>query len=94
MEFASFLDAVDGPVGVAPKLATLKKGIADNRSIHASESAMSWIQSEIQFLEYRLEVVSSWPESDRKRVTMQAIFSQLERYTGAMAAKAAGGSAA
>jgi len=94
MEFASFLSAVDGPVGVSPKLATLKKGIADNRSIHASDSSKTWVQSEIQILEYRLEVVSSWPESERKRVTMRAIYSQLERHADAMAAKAAGGSAA
>jgi hypothetical protein len=38
------------------------------------------MESEVQFLEYRLEVVSEWPDSDRKRATIRAILSQLERH--------------
>lgn len=37
------------------------------------------MHSETPFLEYRLQVVSSWPESDRKRATIEAILSQLQR---------------
>lgn len=70
---------VDGPVGVTPKLATWRNREADNRSIHARSSLM---ESEVQFLEYRLAVVSSWPDSERKRATILAILSQLERYSG------------
>ena len=32
-------------------------------------------QTEVQFLEYRLEVVASWPESGRKRAALEAIIS-------------------
>jgi hypothetical protein len=60
-----------------PKLATWRNRIADNRTIHTKYSLMD---SEIQFLEYRLEVVSEWPDSDRKRATILAILSQLERH--------------
>ncbi|HMD48763.1 MAG TPA: hypothetical protein VKG79_06685 [Bryobacteraceae bacterium] len=37
------------------------------------------MHSETPFLEYRLQVVSSWPESDRKRATIDAILSQIKR---------------
>jgi hypothetical protein len=30
-------------------------------------------QSEIRFLEYRLDAISRWPPSERKRVTAEAI---------------------
>jgi hypothetical protein len=40
---------------------------------------MRSMYSETPFLEYRLQVVSSWPESDRKRATIEAILSQMER---------------
>ncbi len=39
------------------------------------------MESEVQFLEYRLAVVSSWPDSERKRATILAILSQLERHS-------------
>ena len=67
---------MDGPVGEAPKLATWKTRSAGNRTIHAKLSSM---HSETPFLEYRLQVVSTWPESDRKRATIDAILSQMER---------------
>ena len=37
------------------------------------------MHSETPFLEYRLQVVSSWPESDRKQATIDAILSQMQR---------------
>jgi hypothetical protein len=37
------------------------------------------MHSETPFLEYRLQVVSTWPESDRKRATIDAILSQMQR---------------
>lgn len=43
------------------------------------------MQSEINFLKYRLQVVQTWPDSDRKRATIAAILSQLERHTGSKA---------
>lgn len=36
--------------------------------------------SEIKFLQYRLEVVESWPESERKRVLREGILSRLTRF--------------
>jgi hypothetical protein len=53
--------------------------MADSRSIHTT---IPWMQAEIHFLEYRLEVVRAWPESARKQATIAAILSQLERLTG------------
>ena len=35
------------------------------------------LQSEIRFLEYRLEVVESWPDSGRKRASIEAILLRL-----------------
>lgn len=34
---------------------------------------------EVNFLRYRLEVVNSWPESDRKRVVLESILGRLGR---------------
>ena len=69
---------MDGPVGnIAPKLATWNNRQADSRSIHTI-----WMRAEIQFLEYRLEVVRGWPESARKRATITGILSELQRHTG------------
>lgn len=68
---------MDGPGGqIAPKLVPWKTRNAVNRSIHANLTCM---QSEIYFLQYRLEVVNSWPESERKQATIAAILHQLER---------------
>jgi hypothetical protein len=73
----SFLNAVDGMVGGnAMKLSTLKNGLAGNRSIRARVALDEW---EVRFLEYRLEVVGSWPDSGRKLATIEAIMLRLER---------------
>ena len=56
------------------KLANSTNGLAGNRSIHANWLLHDW---EIRFLEYRLEVVASWPESPRKDATIQAIVLRL-----------------
>ncbi len=46
--------------------------IAGNGSSPANGS-----QSDIRFLEYRLEVIGSWPESDLKQALMDAISQRL-----------------
>ncbi len=38
--------------------------------------------TEIQFLEYRLDVVTSWPESGRKRAALEAIYFRLNGSPG------------
>lgn len=35
------------------------------------------LQSEVRFLQYRLEVVESWPDSGRKRASIEAILLRL-----------------
>jgi hypothetical protein len=37
-------------------------------------------QTEVQFLEYRLEVVAFWPESGRKRAALEAIVRRLNGF--------------
>jgi hypothetical protein len=61
-----------------PKLPEWKTRIAVNGSVHTHLTCM---QLEIYFLQYRLEVVTSWPESDRKRATIAAILHKLKRLT-------------
>ena len=58
------------------KLSTSKNGLAGNRSIRARVALEEW---EIRFLEYRLEVVGSWPDSGRKLATIEAIMLRLDR---------------
>jgi len=72
------LYAVDGPVGAkAMKLAAFRNRSAGNRSIRTTTHMLeAW---EIRFLEYRLEVVRSWPDSPRKAATIHAILSRLGR---------------
>jgi hypothetical protein len=66
---------VDGLVGEKTmKLANSRNGLAGHRSIHANRMLHDW---EIRFLEYRLEVVASWPESARKDATLHAIVLRL-----------------
>jgi len=45
------------------------------RSIHTKLAAEQ--MREIQFLEYRLDVVRSWPESDRRQILLRAIETRL-----------------
>ena len=56
-------------------LATSRNGLAGNRSIHATRALQEW---DIRFLEYRLEVVGSWPDSARKAATIEAIVLRLD----------------
>lgn len=71
------LDEVDGPAAAHPaKLASRHASVAGYRSI---PSPLALPESEIKFLEYRLEVVASWPESDRKRVLIEGILDRLNR---------------
>jgi hypothetical protein len=71
------LQQVDGLVGekTTMKLANSRNGLAGNRSIHATKALQEW---DIRFLEYRLEVVGSWPDSARKIATIQAIVLRLD----------------
>jgi hypothetical protein len=38
--------------------------------------------TEIQFLEYRLDVVTSWPDSGKKRAALEAIYFRLNGSPG------------
>jgi hypothetical protein len=70
------LDVVDGPIGEKTmKLAASRNGLAGDRSIHATTALQEW---DIRFLEYRLEVVGSWPDSARKAATLEAIVLRLD----------------
>jgi len=63
------------------ELATGKTGVAGNRPIHANvddDPRTVWA-SEIRFLEYRLEVIRSWPDSARKRVALEGVIVRLRR---------------
>jgi len=57
------------------KLASSRNELAGNRSIHAIKALQEW---DIRFLEYRLEVVGSWPDSARKAATLEAIVLRLD----------------
>ena len=57
------------------KLSTSRNGLAGNRSIRANLDLQQW---DIRFLEYRLEVVGSWPDSARKLATIEAIMLRLD----------------
>jgi hypothetical protein len=63
------------------KLAASKNGLAGNRSIRTTPALQQW---EIRFLEYRLEVVASWPDSARKLATLEAILLRLGRSSTAL----------
>lgn len=43
--------------------------------------------AEVQFLEYRLEVVTAWPEGGRKRAALEAIYLKLNGYTSFLCLK-------
>jgi len=68
---------VDGPAAAKPAtLAVSKAGKAGKRSIPPK---IALPESEFKFLEYRLQVVESWPESNRKRVIIEGILGRLDR---------------
>jgi hypothetical protein len=68
---------VDGPAAAKPApLAVSKAGKKGKRSIPLN---IALPESEIKFLEYRLQVVETWPESIRKRVVIQGILGRLNR---------------
>jgi hypothetical protein len=56
-----------------------------NHPIHAIARAVADAihRADIRFLEYRLEVVASWPESSRKRAVMEGISLRLKASTTA-----------
>jgi hypothetical protein len=70
------LDLVNGLVGKKPmNLATSRNGLAGDRSNRTNRALQEW---DIRFLEYRLEVVGSWPDSARKVATIEAIVLRLD----------------
>jgi len=60
----------------AMKLGRIKAENAGERSNRAMSTREVW---ELRFLEYRLEVVGSWPDSPRKSATIEAILGRLGR---------------
>lgn len=68
---------MDGP-SVPQKAGTWKPSAVANHPIHAmTKELVKLARTEIQFLEYRLDVVASWPESGRKLAAMKAIALRL-----------------
>jgi len=43
--------------------------------------------AEVQFLEYRLDVVTTWPEGGRKRAALEAICLKLNGYSSFLCLK-------
>lgn len=77
---------MDGPAAAQPaRLAAREASEAGHRSI---PPYILLPESEIRFLEYRLQVIESWPESTRKQAIMKGILmrlngvSQTEEWTG------------
>jgi hypothetical protein len=66
---------VDGPANRKQGTGSLGNQASGKRSIHAKLPAEQI--REIQFLQYRLDVVRSWPESRRRQILMQAIEERL-----------------
>ena len=88
---------MDGP-SIVQKAGNWTPPAGANQPIHTSQTqaiqtqAMSFQTNvrqlvmlgptEIQFLEYRLDVVTSWPESGRKRAALEAIYFRLNGSPG------------
>jgi hypothetical protein len=50
-------------------------------SIHNNDKPLVMLErTEVQFLEYRLDVVASWPESGRKQAALEAIYLRLNGF--------------
>jgi hypothetical protein len=50
------------------------------RPAHVPKRFLALEQAEVQFLEYRLDVVASWPDSGRKKAAMNAIYLRLKSF--------------
>ena len=73
---------MDGP-SIVQKAGDWTPPAGANQPIHAiSRSLVMPGPTEVQFLEYRREVVGSWPESGRKRAALEAIFFRLNGFAG------------
>ena len=70
------ISAVDGP-SVVQKAGTWKPRAVVKHPIHAIRRLVTLERTEVQFLEYRLAVVASWPESRRKQAALGAILFRL-----------------
>jgi hypothetical protein len=68
---------VDGPAAAKPATLAVSKASKSGRRSIPPNIALS--ESEIKFLEYRLQVVEAWPDSIRKMATIQGILSRLNR---------------
>lgn len=69
------VELVDGPANRKKDTGGLGNQASAKRSIHAKLPATQI--REIQFLEYRLDVIQSWPDSQRKQIMMQSIEERL-----------------
>jgi hypothetical protein len=48
--------------------------------MHVAKRFLPLERAEVQFLEYRLDVVASWPDSGRKKAAMNAIYLRLKSF--------------
>jgi hypothetical protein len=48
--------------------------------MHVAKPFLPLERAEVQFLEYRLDVVASWPDSGRKKAAMDAICLRLKSF--------------
>jgi len=72
---------VDGPANRKRGTGSLGNQASGKRSIHTNLPPNQI--REIQFLQYRLDVVRSWPESGRKQTTLDAIRQRLAAFNPA-----------
>jgi hypothetical protein len=74
---------VDGP-GIILKAGgwATREVVVAFHPIHAKRFS-TLERAEVQFLEYRLDVVASWPDCGRKRAAMNAISLRLQSFAAA-----------
>jgi hypothetical protein len=56
-------------------------GYSTIRQMHVARPFLALERAEVQFLEYRLDVVASWTDSGRKKAAMDAICLRLKSFT-------------
>jgi hypothetical protein len=55
-------------------------GYSTIRPMHVAKRFLPLERAEVQFLEYRLDVVASWPDSGRKKAAIDAICLRLKSF--------------
>jgi hypothetical protein len=92
MPIWSIIPKVDGP-SIVQKAGNWPPPTGANQPIHTIQTNAMSLQAnlkpllmlgpaEIQFLEYRLDVVTTWPESGKKRAALEAIYFRLNGSPG------------